>query len=329
MSVPFLIKYKPKHLKDLYLDSRISNVLNELIKLNNLSIILIGDQGSGKTTIINTILNEYYLNIDKELQSDNILYINSLKEQGIQYYRNELKIFCQTKSTINDKKKTIVIDDIDNINDASQQVLKNNLDKYIDNINFVISCVNYQKVLDGIYARLLPIYINKVDDSKLLKIIDKIAVNENIKINKESSKRILELSNRSIQTTINYIEKLYLVGLNINVELIDSISTNIERISLLNLTSACIIEKNVEKGIHVILKIYNKGYSVLDILDDYFNYIKFCKSTNENIKYEIIKLICKYITIVNTVHDNELELCFFVNELTKLEICDVKNINIV
>ena len=65
MSVPFLIKYKPKHLKDLYLDNRISNVLNELIKLNNLSIILIGDQGSGKTTIINTILNEYYLNIDK------------------------------------------------------------------------------------------------------------------------------------------------------------------------------------------------------------------------------------------------------------------------
>ena len=64
MSVPFLIKYKPKRLKDLYLDSRISNVLNELIKLNNLSIILIGDQGSGKTTIINTVLNEYYLNID-------------------------------------------------------------------------------------------------------------------------------------------------------------------------------------------------------------------------------------------------------------------------
>ena len=47
------------------------------------------------------------------------------------------------------------------------------------------------------------------------------------------------------------------------------------------------------------------------------------------IKYEIIKLICKYITIVNTVHDNELELCFFVNELTKLKICDVKNTNIV
>tara|TARA_Y100000741_G_scaffold358568_1_gene337931 strand:+ start:152 stop:1132 length:981 start_codon:yes stop_codon:yes gene_type:complete len=326
MQVPFLIKYKPQLLSDLYLDEKVFEVLSKLVDLNNLSIILIGDHGSCKTTIINAILNDYYLNIEKQLQNDNILYINSLKEQGIQYYRNELKIFCQSKSTINNKKKTIIIDDIDNINEASQQVLKNNLDKYIGNINFVISCVNFQKVLDGIYSRLLPIYINKIDDNNLLKIIDKITTTEKIKLNKVHKNRIIQLSEGSVQTIINYIEKIYLIGKNIDIELIENISTNIERISLLNLTNACIVEKNVEKGIAEILKIYNKGYSVLDILDDYFNYIKHCKKTNEELKYEIIKLICKYITIVNTVHDNELELCFFVNELTKLEVCDIKSV---
>ena len=42
--------------------------------------------------------------------------INNLKDQGIQYYRNEVKIFSQTRSNIPFKKKIIVLDDIDLIN---------------------------------------------------------------------------------------------------------------------------------------------------------------------------------------------------------------------
>ena len=35
--------------------------------------------------------------------------INNLKEQGIQYYRTEVKTFCQTPSSISGKKKFIII----------------------------------------------------------------------------------------------------------------------------------------------------------------------------------------------------------------------------
>ena len=80
--------------------------------MNNLNILFIGDIGSGKTTFLNAAIKEYYKGFTYKQYQDNILHINSLKEQGINYYRNDVKTFCQTCSSIKNKKKIIVLDDI-------------------------------------------------------------------------------------------------------------------------------------------------------------------------------------------------------------------------
>ena len=72
-----------------------------------LNILLIGNPGSGKTSLLEATVREYY-NISK-LPINNILYINNLKDQGIQYYRNEVKTFCQTPSTITGLKKFVIL----------------------------------------------------------------------------------------------------------------------------------------------------------------------------------------------------------------------------
>ena len=41
---------------------------------------------------------------EQNIPENNIIFINSLKEQGVNYYRNEMKTFCQTSSTIHGKK---------------------------------------------------------------------------------------------------------------------------------------------------------------------------------------------------------------------------------
>ena len=68
------------------------------------------------------------------------MFINNLKEQGIQYFRNEMKTFCQSHSSIHGKKKLVIIDDIDTINEQSQQVFRNYIDKYKHNIHFISVC---------------------------------------------------------------------------------------------------------------------------------------------------------------------------------------------
>ena len=55
---------------------------------------------------------------------------------------------------ISGKKKFIVLDDIDTINEQSQQVFRNCIDKYSHNVNFIASCCNTQKVVESIQSRI-------------------------------------------------------------------------------------------------------------------------------------------------------------------------------
>ena len=141
----FLNKYQPLYFKDFEADTVLFDMLNTLINMDNLNILFIGDVGAGKTTFLNAVIKEYYNHISAQ---DNILYINSLKEQGINYYRNEVKTFCQTCSAVKNKKKIVVLDDIDIINEQSQQVFRNCIDKYSHNVHFIASCSNPQKVIE-------------------------------------------------------------------------------------------------------------------------------------------------------------------------------------
>ena len=109
-------------------------------------------------------------NLNK-IPKQNIMLINNLKEQGIQYYRTEVKTFCQTPSCVSGKKKFIVIDDIDLINEQSQQVFRNCIDKYNHNVHFLCSCTNTQKVIDSIQSRCAIIKIKPIQKNILKNLL--------------------------------------------------------------------------------------------------------------------------------------------------------------
>ena len=57
----------------------------------------------------------------------------------------------------------------------------------------------------------------------------------------------------------------------------------------------------------------------MDILDSYFVFIKLTTIIPENIKYKVIKVILEYIALFNTLHEAEVELAFFTNDLILLK----------
>ena len=61
---------------------------------------------------------------------------------------------------------------------------------------------------------------------------------------------------------------------------------------------------------NILLNIYNAGYSIIDILEEFNYFIKNNKDLLEKHIFEILKLLCKYINIFSNVNDNILELYF-------------------
>ena len=314
METPFLFKYKPLWINDFELEDDLKLLLLTLIEMNALNIMFIGDSGCGKTSLINAIIHEYYGNLDK-CNSDNILYINNLKEQGITYYRNDVKTFCQTASVIAGKKKILVVDDIDFINEQSQQVFRNYIDKYSHNVHFIGSCINTQKVIDSLQSRLTIIKKKNLPEDKLIKIIDKICKNENIQISPDVVDFIISISNNSVRIIVNYLEKFKLLNREITIDLANKVCTNISFQEFNRYTNLCKNEKNLQGAIDLIYTLSDRGYSVMDILDNYFVYLKTTTLLTEDEKYAIIPYICKYITIFNNIHEDDIELAHFTNNL--------------
>jgi DNA polymerase III delta prime subunit len=285
-NLPFLYKYRPLRIKDFYLDDELKDIIQLLIQMDNLNISLIGDAGTGKSALITSIINEYYYdnnhpeftnlstNKKRQLINDNVLTINSLKDQGIHFYRNDVKLFCQTKSSMPNRKKIVILDDIDTINDQSQQVFRNCLDKFQNNVHFISSCVNIQKVLDSLQSRQTIVKLKPIDTENMENILRNVCDEENILIDEDTVPFVLSLCNRSV-----------------------------------------VVKGELHDAIKILYSIFDKGYSVIDIYDNYYSYVKISELFSEKERYELIKIICKYITIFYNVHEDEMELALFTNNL--------------
>ncbi len=305
-----LKKYQPIRFDNYIINKKYIELFNTFINLNRLNLLLIGNPECGKTTHIETIIKEYY-QLDK-IPLENLLYINNLQDQGIQYYRTEVKNFCQIKGSIKKKKKFVILDNLDTINEQSQQVFRNYIDKYSHNVFFIASCTYKQKVIDSLQSRLTIIKLNPITLNDLNQILIHIKAIENIKITPASKDILLNNCDYSIRKLLSYIEKFKLYNKKIDMKNIKRVCNNISFHDFEEYTQS-LIDNDINKSINIINSLYDGGYSVLDIFDNYFTYIKYDYNLSENNKYKLIKLICKYISIFHTIHEHKIELVMFTN----------------
>ena len=193
-------------------------------------------------------------------------------------------------------------------------MFRNYIDKYSHNVHFISSCSNNQKVIESLQSRFTIIKIKSLERKSLLKILNKIKTAENIQIEDDAVSFILDITNNAAKILINYMEKFKLLNQLITLSLANLVCTNISFTTFETYTR-CILEKDIANSIAIFYSIYDKGYSVMDILDNYFLFIKTTNMLTEDQKYIVIPHICKYITIFHNTHEDEIELALFSNNL--------------
>ena len=305
----FLYKYKPKNLNDFNISNENLYLLNKLIDIKNMRIIIIGDTGVGKTTFANILLQKFYNidHIDNISNKDYIFNINNNKEQKNTAYRNELINFCKINHKI---KKTIIIDDIDIINFSNQQIYKSIINKYKNKINFIFISKSKQNISQNILSSLYCFKINALTTDNIIKITRNIISKENIVIEPSALEYIISISNNNIGYIINYLETLKILNKSITYDICKSLCNVISFNILEEYTIAC-INKDYTKSVNIMININKDGYSVIDILYAYFEFIKYTNILNTENKYIIIKNIMKYITKFYLTRENYIDLALF------------------
>ena len=145
----------------------------------------------------------------------------------------------------------------------------------------------------------------------------KIKNNERLVMNADAEEFLLKISNGSVRTLINYLEKIKLLDREITFDLANKLCTNISFHRFEEYTRE-ILRGGLHAANAILFQLNDEGYSVLDILDNYFLFVKLTPLFDEDMKYRITSLVCKYITIFHNIHEHDIELALFTNNLVGL-----------
>ena len=316
----FIQKYTPTTLEKTIYNGEFIDFLNTLIEIDDINIILLGKQGQGKSTVISCILNKYY---GCGYQDNNeIMYIDNLKEEGITFFRNEIKNFCQMSTSSFGKKKTVVIDDLDMLHEKNQQILRSLIDTYSHNVNFICSSASTNKIINNIQSRLNIIKIPEVTNKELHIILERVSEEQELKFNTSSKRLLINICDNSINLLYTNLEKLKLYVMSfgeevitIDCNLVNKVCSKMCLNDFYMFTKLWYKEGDITQAFNLIANIYKKGYSLMDIYENYFNYLKLTSVIGPTKKMFVLPLLCKYITCAQETNDSIVELFIFTNDL--------------
>jgi DNA polymerase III delta subunit len=154
----------------------------------------------------------------------------------------------------------------------------------------------------------------EVSYNYLRMIAERIVTDHNISINDSAIDHFIISSNNRINLLVNYFEKSILYNKPITLDISKQLCSHMN-VQLFEPYVQYIHENDLPMAVYQLYYIYDKGISVIDILDAFFAYIKITDLISETNKYEIIELLCKYIHIFYTIHEDEIELALLTNEI--------------
>ena len=291
-------------------------MVRTLLSLSDVpNILIVGEPGVGKSSICQNIVSRYYgPQHTPDVVRDNVLFINSLKDQGVSFYRTEVRCFCQTKGSLNTRKKIIVVDDMDTITEAGQQVFLSYIDTFKTNIIFIATCRCPSKILENIHSRVTAVQLPRFSDAFLEALSRRVLASEKIAAEEGAITAMSRRCNHSVRTLLNYLEKFRLLKTPITVALVRAHCSMVQD-DYLEEMLGCIAAKDLRGAIRSAERIYAAGYSVMDTLDAIFAYVKQSECGLTEVQtYDIIQVLTKYIYLVTHAHEHPIEVYFFLYE---------------
>lgn len=134
-------KYRPKTLEHLIIPTRIRKRFAGGDIGSN--ILLGGTAGIGKTTLAKILA-----------AGRSTLFINASQNRGIDTVRNEIADFAKTSSLLSSKKKVCILDEADNFGQDAQKALKGAIEEFSDNVIFIFTANNPERLIAPLRSRL-------------------------------------------------------------------------------------------------------------------------------------------------------------------------------
>ena len=270
-TLPWVEKYRPKTLDEIYGNETIKNALIQYLKIKQLPhLLLYGQSGTGKTSIINAYAREAY----KDFFSFMVLQINASEERGIEIIRNKVKNFVTTKSMYKDQPfKLVILDEADSMTFSAQSMLRRIIEDFTENARFCLICNRIKNIDPAIQSRCINFKFATLDSKIITEKLNLICKKNNIKITSDGIDFINKISKGDMRKAINNLQSLAMSFNLINAEIVSEFFGYPTQINIDNIYN--ITQKNKLQQAHKLIKenINNNQYSILELITEFNEYL--------------------------------------------------------
>lgn len=199
-------KYRPQKLDDLVLPTRLHDEFKRIIDAGKLpgNLILHGQPGGGKTTLMQVLGNE--------LQLDSLL-INGSLQGNIDTLRNEIMTFASTVSLLG-TRKVVFLDEADYLNaNSTQPALRTFMEQFSEHCGFIFTANYVSRIIEPLRSRLVEIEISYRNDeiadccARFMRRAKQILDQEKIKYNPKYVAKLIQESFPDWRRVLNYLQR--------------------------------------------------------------------------------------------------------------------------
>ena len=170
-------KYRPSGLSGLKGQEHFVMDAENWVELQNMpNILLYGNNGLGKTTaslaLAKTMLGENAL--------DNFFEINASDDRRLEIVRTMIKEIAQSGGIGNIPFRLILLDEMDGMTQDAQNALKRIMERYSDNVRFIITCNDKSKIIFALQSRCANYHFKPLSSQVVLDVCLDILRSENI-----------------------------------------------------------------------------------------------------------------------------------------------------
>jgi len=179
-------RYRPTNLVDYVWTNPDTKVLLETWIDNPLkhpSLMLTGSTGTGKTTMAKIIRGNLSDQSDAK-------FIPASLRSGVDTIRDEIVGFCEAGGF--NGLKLIILDEADRLSRDAQEMMRNVIDRYQDDVRFILTCNYPDKIIPALRGRLWTVNIDALDEEQFLDRLIYVLDQENIDYSSDRSMERLE-----------------------------------------------------------------------------------------------------------------------------------------